>query len=477
MPRHVFSQLLSLTAILAAGGAQAATSACRVPDFPQEVQCGVVSRPLNPDQPAGKKIDIHYVVLPSQDKNKLQDAVFLLAGGPGQSAIQVAGFGQGVLGRLNKRRDLVFVDQRGTGRSASLSCPELEARDEVLDEAQTEHRTEACLKRLQSLPHGELGMYTTSIAVQDLDAVRLAQGYDKINLVGASYGTRVGLEFLRQFPGSVRRLVLDGVVPPDMGIQSVDAQTALDGLFADCAKQERCNQAYPQLAQRWQHLLSSLPKPVTLTHPRTAATMKLDLRRDQVLGMVHRTLYTPALIAGLPYAISQADQGNFQPLVGLSGSTNLPGPAAINYGMHYSVWCSEAMAKPLPAARNEFEKTMNGMYEKACKNWPRGKVPEAFYHIPVATAPVMLLSGGIDPVTPIRNGAAVAQALGDYARHITVDNAGHGLLAHSCVRDVVVRFLSAKEDKEALATDSSCVRQIPRPLAWMPVQEKKGAQP
>ena len=109
-----------LSGLLFSGVAAAQTTACRHPDFPQEVRCGVVQQPLNPAQPSGQKIDIHYVVLPSQDKNKLPDAVFLLAGGPGQSAIQLAGAGNGMLSRLNKRRDLVFIDQRGTGKSASL---------------------------------------------------------------------------------------------------------------------------------------------------------------------------------------------------------------------------------------------------------------------------------------------------------------------------------------------------------------------
>ncbi|MFZ6725311.1 alpha/beta fold hydrolase [Undibacterium sp. MH2W] len=455
---------------------QQGVTPCRLPDFPQELRCGKIERPLNPDDAAGKKIEIQYVVLPSQDKNKLQDAIFLLAGGPGQSAINVASFGQAILSRLNKRRDIVFVDQRGTGRSAPLACPEIESGADVDSEDQIAKRTDACLARLKALPYGDLRYFSTSIAVQDLEAVRKQQGYEKINLVGASYGTRVGLEYLRQFPHSVKRLVLDGVVPPDMGLPASDAQVALDGVFADCAKQVACRSRYPDLAQKWHHLLASMPRHVSMTHPRLGTPLEFDMQRDMLLSLVHKTLYSAPGTAALPYAITQADQGHFQPLVTLSGATNAPGPAGITYGMHFSVWCSEIFARPLPIPKDDFEQIMTRMYERACKNWPRASIPEGFFTIPVTQSPVLLLSGGIDPVTPIRHGDAVAKALGANALHVTLNNSGHGVLSQGCVRDVVYRFLNAKEDHAALQIDTSCVRPIPRPLAWQPLQDGQGKQ-
>jgi len=141
---------------IASASVQAATQPCRLPDFPQEVQCGQLEQALDPAHPEGKKITVHFVVVPSQDKNKLKDAVFLLAGGPGQSAIDLAGFGKAVLSRLNRRRDLVFVDQRGTGKSASLSCPEMEKNDDMPDSANMLAMSQSCLKKLQDLPYGQL---------------------------------------------------------------------------------------------------------------------------------------------------------------------------------------------------------------------------------------------------------------------------------------------------------------------------------
>lgn len=456
--------------------AQAETKACRHPSFPQEVQCGEVQRALDPAHPDGKKIAIHYVVLPSKDRNKLNDAVFLLAGGPGQSAINVASFGDTILGKLNRRRDLVFVDQRGTGKSASLSCTELEMSEKILDKAAAIAETLACKDKLQKLPHGDLRFYGTNIAVQDLEAVRLAQNYSAINLVGASYGTRVGLEYLRQFPTSVRRLIIDGVVPPDLNLLGSDAKQALEGLFADCKSNARCNQAYPDLEADWKQLMQSGSRNASFIHPRLGKEISIPITNEDIVSMVFKGLYAPTVTSVLPHAITQAKQGKLAPLVNLSGTFAQRSPMAMNMGMHFTVWCTEAYARPRAAAKqDEFTALMGEMYDKICSAWPRGTVPAEFFTIPKSPAPVLLLSGGIDPVTPTRNGEQVAQALGNKARHISIANAGHGLLMQGCVREVVTQFISVKEDAAALEVDAKCVRQIPRPLVWLPPVENKTA--
>ncbi|MFZ6773124.1 alpha/beta hydrolase [Undibacterium sp. SXout7W] len=464
--------MMTISLWMSMSQADAATSPCRLPDFPQEVQCGKVTRPLNPAQADGRQIDIHYAILPSQDKNKLPDPVFLFAGGPGQSAINVAAWGQAAMARLNRRRDLVFVDQRGTGRSAPLHCAELEDAADTLTQEQMGALSDTCLLRLQQLPYGDLRFFSTHIAVQDIEAVRRQQGYDKINLLGVSYGTRASLEYARQFPASVRRMVLDGVVPPEMYLPAADAQRALDNLFSDCIQQAQCNAAYPQLATHWQHLLATLkhsPQPVSIAHPRLGSRWQLDMTHELLLGLVHKTLYAPLSVSGLPYAIMQADAGNYAPLLTLSGATSRAGPGGIAYGMHFSVWCSEAYARSgMPAPADDFEKLSAAMYERSCRGWPRAEIPMAFFTIPRSRSPALLLSGGIDPVTPTRHAVAVGKALGSNARLISIEQAGHGLLMQGCVRDVVYRFLNAKTDQDALQLDTSCVRQIPRPFAWQP---------
>ncbi len=160
----------------------------------------MLQRPLDPARPQGPQIDLHYAVVPALARNKAPDGVFFFAGGPGQSAIRLAGGLAAAHSRLQQRRDLVFVDQRGTGRSAPLACPDDDPRAALQplaarsDEARRLQQLQACRQALQALPHGDLRFYTTEIAMADVDAVRQLLGMARINAIGASYGTRAVLE-------------------------------------------------------------------------------------------------------------------------------------------------------------------------------------------------------------------------------------------------------------------------------------------
>ena len=110
------------------------------------------------------------------------------------------------------------------------------------------------------------------------------------------------------------------------------------------------------------------------------------------------------------------------------------------------------------------------MYERVCAGWPRGEVPADFYRIPPAASPVLLLSGGLDPVTPPRHAERVAQALGPKARHVVVANAGHGVMGIACMRDVLYRFIDADDDAQSLAVDAGCANAVPRPPAYRPIE-------
>lgn len=479
-------------------------------------------RPLDPARPGGTQIDVHYVVVPAMARRKLPDPVFLLAGGPGQSAIGVAPSAMGLFARLNNRRDIVFVDQRGTGRSAPLVCePSGSARHlslaEQADPARQLAELRECRTRLQTLPHanapGDLRYFTTLLASQDLDAVRRQLGAERINLVGASYGTRAGLDYLRQFPQAVRRLLIDGVVPPDMALPAsaaANAQAALDALLNACQTEAACGQAHPTLRADWQELLTTLPRPVTVRHPLTGQTERFTLTREMALGAVRSPLYLPVLASALPQAISDAARGQFDGLVGLASMSASRQRSDVAMGMHFSVVCSEdlplmaaapasataaAAAAPAAAAASAFthsaEPTRYGapdsppgapadrtgdfgdqfarQYQAVCADWPRGEVPAAFYRVPASRSPVLLLSGGLDPATPPRHGERVARALGAQARHVVVPNAGHGVLGLSCMRDVLFRFIDASDDPAALAVDATCAATAPRPLAFEPV--------
>ncbi|MBI5718318.1 MAG: alpha/beta fold hydrolase [Burkholderiales bacterium] len=464
---------------------------CRLPGFEHEAACGRVRRPLDPAAPQGGQIDIHFAVLPALARNKHPDPVFVFAGGPGQSAIDLAGSWSRLLARVSNRRDIVLVDQRGTGRSAKLACDEpvpTAPLATVLPAEAQARRLANCRETLQRLPHGDLRHYTTWVAMADVEAVRQALGSPRVNLVGGSYGTRAALEYQRQFPQAVRRLVIDGVAPPDMvlpGAFSVDGQAALEQVFTACeADAAICRPAYPALRDEWRALLAGLPKEVTVAHPGTGAIERLTLTRELLLGLVRAPLYAPALAAGLPQALSEAARGRYEPLFALASALQGARSASLAEGMHLSVVCAEDVPRAGAAAEGgagaagaDFASAFADQYRRLCVDWPRGEVPAAFYTVPPAPAAALVLSGGADPATPPRHGERVAKALGAKARHVVVAEAGHGVMALPCMRGALFRFIDAPDDAQAMQVKADCAAAVPRPGVFVPLRPAGGGRP
>jgi pimeloyl-ACP methyl ester carboxylesterase len=483
--RRACALAATLLAAVSLGAAPAHAAAplkpCRIDGIPNELQCGSLQRPLDPARPDGVKVDIHYLVVPALARNKQPDAVLMLAGGPGQSAIKVASRVLPRLSRLNNRRDLVFIDQRGTGRSAPLDCPDDSKLPiaQQLEPAAQMRRIDECRAALEKLPYGDLRFFTTTIAMQDMEAVREQLGVSQWNLVGGSYGTRAALEYLRQFPTKVRRTVIDGVAPADMVLPasfSPDTQAALDKLFDAHAK------SHPELRADWQKLLTSLPRAVSVAQPLTGVPERFTVDRNLLLRAVRPPLYQPTLASALPAAIhAAAADGNFAPLFGLTTAFGSHPSLRLAMGMHFSVICAEDMprlgqATDAPGA--DFGRVDAEMYGQVCKAWTRGEVPADFYKLPPAPSPVLVMSGGVDPATPPRHGERVAKALAaghpERVQHLVVPEAGHGVMAVGCVRDLMFRFIDAKTDESALPQDAACATRIPRPVAFQPVQSTQG---
>ena len=462
---------------------------CRIAGVEHGALCGSLRRALNPAEPGGTAIEVHFAVLPALARNRKPDPVFFFAGGPGQSALELAGSVSRLLARLGNRRDLVLIDQRGTGQSAPLRCDESPPNtplSEGVDPARQMQRYRQCLQQLQALPHGDLRHYTTWVAMQDVDAVRQALGAERINLVGGSYGTRAVLEYLRQFPQASRRAVIDGVAPPDMVLPasfSADSQAALERVFAACEGEAACAARFPTLRADWKALLSSLPREFAVAHPLTGVTERLTVSRDALLSLVRAPLYVPALASALPAALHEAAQGRLEPLAALATAMGGGGgrrSGQLYEGMHFSVVCSEdlpRLGQNTEAPGVDFGRGFAQQYARVCSGWPQGPVPAAFYDLPLARHATLVLSGGADPATPPRHGLRVAQALGAMARHQAVAQAGHGVMSLPCMRDVVYRFIDADTDAEALQVDTTCADRVPRPPAFLPMRAASGRKP
>ena len=488
-PVVVLAALAATVSQAAAADARTGLSPCRLAGVEHGALCGSLRRPLDPAQPGGTHITVHFAALPALARNRKPDPVFFFAGGPGQSALELAGSVSRLLARLGNRRDLVLIDQRGTGLSAPLRCAELPpstALAQGLDPERQMQRFEQCLQRLQALPHGDLRHYTTWVAMQDVDAVRQLLGAERINLVGGSYGTRAVLEYMRQFPQATRRAVIDGVAPPDMALPasfSADSQAALDSSLRACETEPACQQRYPTLRADFAALLKGLPREFVVTHPLTGAMEKLTLNRDALLSLLRAPLYLPSLAAALPAALHDAAQGRLEPLAGLASALGGSGgrrSGQLFEGMHFAVVCNEDLPRmdlssETPGA--DFGRHFAEHYRNVCRVWPKGSVPAAFYTLPAAPAATLVLSGGADPATPPRHGQRVAAALGARAKHQVVEHAGHGVMGLLCMRDVLYRFIDADSDDEALKVDTGCAARMPRPPAFLPLSGAAGRAP
>jgi pimeloyl-ACP methyl ester carboxylesterase len=452
-----------------------ALARCPPADNIEDGLCGTWDVFEDRDAGTGRRIALRVVVLPALSNDTAPDPLFILAGGPGQAASELTEVVRVPFRQVNRERDLVFVDQRGTGGSNPLTCelggdaPDdtllLDPMSDELLRARVLEELRACVASLDADPR----FYTTPLAMDDLDEVRQALGYDTINLWGGSYGTRAGLVYLRRHPDRVRTAILDGVAPVAMKLplyMGMDAARALNLLLEDCAADAGCNAAYPDLREELQALLETLeqgPVRQTLAHPRTGRPTEVVVSRTSLASSVRAPLYSPDLAVVLPLAISSAAHGDYGPLSAMG--VGFAGDASLYTGMFLSVVCSEdvpaitASDRALAATEPLFGTSLLDSFAALCGAWPQGALP-AGYDEPVSSdRPVLLLSGLLDPVTPPRWAESVEGPLVN-ATHITVPGVGHGTMGAGCVPDLMAEFI---EQGSAETLDVGCVDRIQRP--------------
>jgi len=442
---------------------------CRLEGVSNEAQCGTYE--VYEDRAARKwrTIALNIAVVKALAPSPEPDPLFILAGGPGQAATELAKALFPIFERVNRYRDLVFVDQRGTGKSHPLKCdaPEVDGGVEMDDDALLPQVLNGCLDKYDA----DVRLYTTPIAMDDLDEVRGALGYDKINLWGGSYGTRAGLVYMRQHPDRVRTATLDGVAPVDMRLplsMARDGQRALDLLFDACSKEATCQKAFPDLRTRFASLLERLdaqPAKLVLPDPVTGHPEPISISRKGFAGTLRGILYIPDAASLIPLTISRAYDNDWSSFAAEASLLSGGMEKGLARGMFLSVICAE----DAPLVRPEDVKpgtdgtfvgaSITETMLKACGFWPRGKLPDG-YHDPVKSdAPTLLLSGELDPVTPPFYAEAVASHLTHHL-HVIVPGVGHGATPQGCVPRLINDFIS-RGSAEGL--DTSCVKSLERP--------------
>ncbi len=453
-------------------------TSCPIKGVPGDVLCGTLQVPENRDQPGGRTIALNVVVVRALSSTRASEALFTFAGGPGQGEAADAEDNAEDFATIRLNRDLVMVDQRGTGKSNPLNCSFGRLDDLVqafLAGNLPREKVAECRRQLEQ--KADLRYYTTPIAADDIDEVRRWLGYEKINLYGGSYGSRAALVYLDRYPEHVRTATLRAVFPLSLKnplYSPRDAQQSLERLFADCAREGACGSAYPRLKEEFDVVLARLAqKPVeaTVTDPRTKALVSVRITRDAFAGGVRRLLYSPSTQRMVPLLISRAFAGDFKPFEPMLAQT-AGIERVLSMGMFLSVSCVEDVAR---IRDGEIARETKGTFvgdvmvrslKSACELWPLGVLPP-YYHAPVRSkVPVLLLSGALDPMTPSYHGDQVARYLSN-SRHIVMEG-----VAHNPFPDCAIAMMTTLVAEASVGNlDTSCLAKIKRAAFTLPSKQ------
>jgi pimeloyl-ACP methyl ester carboxylesterase len=458
------------------------------------VECGTVTLPENRSLPNGQQVEIAVAIFPAVGKDPVADPLFFLDGGPGAPTLQrFGGYFNTTFSAFNETRDVVLVDYRGAGESEpSLYCDEvltyynatygqkainsqsLESYSEALD---------ACRTRLMEDEQVDLSMYNSAVIAQDIADLRETLGYDEVNLLGASYGTRLALTLLRDRPDGIRSVILDGVYPPQVNIDAenlVNMNRAFEELFTSCAQSSVCNAAFPNLRDQFfaaANRLNDVPTNLAVDIADYDEEYTLPFNGNSFINYIFSLLYNTSLVPALPLIIHQAAEGNYAPFRQIA-SVETTQDMSRSLGLYLAIQCTEerpfndmkqmlASAEQVPTLSAFFFRNVNPLTDQvavdSCGLWGTDE-PNPIENEPVySDVPVLIMNGQFDPITPPSWGERAAQTLSK-SQVITFPGVGHGAtVSGACPQKIVVDFLDAPEGK----LDISCINDTP--INWVTV--------
>jgi len=420
----------------------------------------------------GKILKLEFIILHSRGERPSPDPIFILAGGPGVAATTYA---RGMkYSPFLESRDVVMVSLRGTAGNNRLYCDPStkEGLQGYLDSVFRLSMLQKCLVKLQE--EFDLTQYSTPSSVDDLDEVRTALGYRQVNLMGFSGGTRVALVYMKRHPEAIRSAILNGVVPFSFKnplYHASASQASLEKLFRECRSDPLCQKAFPELEKQFYQILHRLgqkPASVTIAHPDTGEPLTITMDRNDFAEAVRFMLYSLGTNRQLPYLISQAYLGHFEPFAKLAIQNALGLDRLLSMGLLLCVTCAEDVDRIteheiLRETADTFLGDVRVREQKAaCAIWPRSPLPPGYTDPVTADIPVLMLSGTHDPVTPPHLSARLAKQL-PRVLHLVVPGT-HGV-GGPCINRIQVDFL---ENPDALRPDTSCTKKMRLPPFFIP---------
>ncbi len=451
------------------------------------VECGNLSVPEESGDPAGRRIGLAVAIFHPPGGAAEPDPIIYLQGGPGASVLELLylSFDRLFAPLLASGRDLILFDQRGVGRSEpALDCPnasalglelldhELDGKhladDEMDDLIGQAYRT--CAEELSAV--ADLSAYNTRASAADVNDLRRALGYGQVNLWGASYGTRLALEVVRDYPEGVRSVVLDSVYPPDVDMYLEapgNVDRALNLLFDACAADPPCSAAFPNLRRRFFDTLTRLeaePVNTVITNPLTRENYAAVLTGDTLFGLIFQLLYEAEALPVLPQLIDEASHSHLDTLSRLYGSL-LAQRMASSPGMSFSVQCHEEVAF---SSLEQFEAAVSSHPDLApymretilgepaydvCTYWPAGRAAPAENEPVRSDIPALVMQGEHDPITPPAWGQHAAETLTNSYFYL-YPGIAHGAITSACARAMMVAFLNNPH----AAPDEACIAEM-----------------
>ncbi len=461
---------LLATSLAAQAVPRSNVASCEGATSESDAVCGKLTVWEDRDARSGRTLDLFYMILPATGPNPEPDPIYVLTGGPGSAATGTAG---GWIGSEHREhRTIVMMDQRGTGRSNGLKCLfDEDAPVEVyLGQIFDPDHIADCVEDLSK--HADLTKYTSPFSLDDVEDLRQALGHDQINLWGTSYGTRASLVYLRRHGTHVRSAVLNGsmslgqVMPDGMAL---DAEAALRGVLKDCSEMPDCAAAFPTVQADYRAVVEADWESVgvTIRDPRTDAPVDATMTRAGFAESLRAMMYDPGATRDIPRLLHlAATDGNYDGFgqfgaarahaIGLLAAT----------GMYLSVTCAEDI--PFANEPGEYEQAAGTFlgdararsHFEACRRWPAGSVDPDFHDAVASEAPVLIINGSHDPVTPPHWGEDAARTLPN-ALHVTVPHGHHGwgsLENSDCVNRIQAAFLA----EPGRHPDVTCLDQVRR---------------
>lgn len=451
---------------------------CQDTPYGYDARCGYALLPQDYENPGDSRVAIYFSVIHGASGEKQPDPLVYLVGGPGSSGSQLLQTSfRKYLRAFASERDIIIIDQRGTGNSAPrLYCSEVwERLNEIL---QSHHRNHAelmleiltdCHQRL-ARAGVRFHTYHSDNSARDIVNVLLALGYEQWNLVGVSYGSRLALVMMRDYPQYIRSVILDSVYPPQADIY-VDAyyhgERALQALFDACANSESCKARYPDLDVIFYRLydrLNMMPMMATYSPPRFQ-TLEIEISGYRLYDWVFSWLYEVGSIQQIPQIIYDLDRGRAHNAVRL-GAAYEANMTSLSLGMHYTVQCQEEYGESVyrdyasllathPHLSGYLRYAVEGAatLPRLCDMWLAQARPASVNDPVESDVPALLLSGNFDPITPPQYADMAGETL-TTSYNFVLPHVGHGVLrSDRCAVDIAVEFINAPYSEP----DSSCI--------------------